>query len=173
MPITPTLEKTLLNFASYVSILGRREYSEILRKTLNLPEPERLEQLQILKATITEIFSMSPDHEDFHDFVKKYDIGADSIKDFLNFLGPDTGLAYIGEENQRVIITVPTFLKSKLDEKIYDKVSLFCKLKFGHTFWEEIEYKEYHDDVIQKLLYKIQPVSSDLAKYLYTSIYAK
>ncbi|MEI7604124.1 MAG: hypothetical protein WCJ19_03830 [bacterium] len=168
--ITPTLERTLLNFASYALIIGRAEYAKSLREALLSPEPQKSEQISILKHSIIEIFQIGDDDSEFRSFVHKYGLSVDSLKEFLNFLGPDSGLRYFAEDEPDVYITVASYMRSKLDEKICDRLILFIKMTFGKKYWEEIEYKEAKSAVINKLLEKINTKSVPLTQYLYENL---
>ncbi len=168
--ITSSLEKTLLNFASYAHIVGRSEYANSLRETLLIPEPLRNEQLDILKYSISEILTLSVDNSDFKEFVRKYDLSADNIKEFLRFLGPDSGLNYYPEETEDVFITISSFLKSKLDERLYDRLVLYIKLTFGIKYWENIDYSEMKKEKFDNFLSHINSKSPKLAEYINVSI---
>ena len=168
--ITPSIEKILLNFASYSSLIGRNGYSESLKETLLLPEPEKSSQLNILKSTIIEIFNISSDNSEFRDFVDKYNLTADGIKEFLIFLGPDSGLKYFNEEDSR-FVTVSSFLKSKLEERFYGEVILFIKIQFGKKTWEEYEYAEADSNKVNNLLVLIDLKSNMLASYIQSRLF--
>jgi len=164
--ITPTLEKILLNFASYAAIIGRKEYGEILRQTLFFPEPEKSEQLHILKSSISEIFSISDQNIEFREFTNKYNVTAQGIKEFLHFLGPESGIEFFNDESEKIFITLSSFLKSKITERLYDKIVLLMKLSYGKKYWGEIEFAELNVENYKKFSNKLNQISSDVAQYV-------
>ena len=119
--ISKSLEKTIFHFASYASILGRKGYAQALIESLRLQEPEKTAQLDILKSSMIEIFNINSSNLEFREFIDKYNLSVDDIKEFLLFLEEDFGFNYFDNEKSIQYITIPSFLKTKLEEKLYDE----------------------------------------------------
>jgi hypothetical protein len=168
--ITPQLERVLQNFSSYANIIGRSGYSKSLQTALILPEPQRTNQLNILKASISELLNINNDDSEFRNFISKYDLKAPEIFELIEFLGEDFGFKFFSDTDDQEYVTVSSFFKKNLGEKLFDKLSLFVKLKFGKKYWEEIEYTEYSQERINGLLDKLYKLSPVLANYVYAKL---
>lgn len=167
--LTQSLEKILYYFASYATLHGREGYSKALEQTLILPEPQRSEQLEILKASIVEILRIEDDDSEIKNFISKYGLSVKESNEFIDFLGKDSGFIPFNDSSDG-FITLSSYLKTKLEERLYDKLILFIKFQFGHKYWDQVEYQEKNDENVNNVLVQIHGKSPVLAKFVHNQL---